>query len=737
MHGIFRAIRAVHAVALFVSHRRATISNSRRALGLNRTASCLNPAKTEQTASTTDTAEGRAAAADAVETAASQPLTVYHPQAGLQGSSATLDLSSLFYDTSVVDIALSKRQLTKEDDDGSFAFGQVPRGYMKKEQILKYVDMEDLKKASELLEVPDAYTYPLHRMDTISEAIVRTMQSRVLMFKYASLDDFYTMKRHIGTDEDVMRAGLPGNSIYFQFVHSSTVADANGSSSPSPSPCEQLRQQEVKAARDAVEQILRRYVCRILEPFPNELSIDVTHYATYLPLLNVSRRNVHQVLKDIEDFVAGKPVTKEGIAGPPSKKEIEPLTPDALATEIARIIRREVLTQRPHSNSGCGAESCATTGARETPSPSGASCTASLRVCIGVATSPALAKIACDAEVSAVVAKMRGERATSLTASKGGASSGVPLVSIRSFHRHIYSLKASRDFMASFPVSCVPVFTPAFVDLLKRAFGIVRCGDFYEKRYLLYYCLSRETAHACYTTAFGRMYFSDEVTTSLVAPENLKRSIAPIEFLASNRISIVNEDRSEYNVTLRSVVLGQLRKKLCNSGFKVVHVPFGRLSTEEAIHRTAEASMRSLHRHLYKKGLTYTGVRVTLQRYNVHPVMERLEGSTTEDAAVEVLHRVLAKILPYRNCIEEPLGSQKSERYLVLGVFGISLIPMVPPVMISEAARLEKLYFTAKGFFLLHQTRKRRCASILTAGVAEKKVVRRRSARKVVSVVHV
>ncbi|TPP40486.1 ATPase associated with various cellular activities (AAA) family protein [Leishmania donovani] len=646
--------------------------------------------------------------------AASQSLAVYHPQADLGAVTAKVDLSSLFYDTSVTDIALSKRKLTKDDDDGSFVFGQVPRGNMKKEQILKYVDMDELAKASELLEVPDAYTYPLHQMETISEAIAHTMQSRVLMFKYASLDDFYTMKRHIGTDEDVMRATLPGNSIYFQFVHSGSAADADGPASSSSLPREHAGQQEVKAVRDAVERILRRYVCRILEPFPNELAIDVTHYATYLPLLNVSRRNVSQVLKDIEDYMAKRPVAKEGIAGPPSESEIEPLTPDELATEIARIIRREVLTQRPPRDSGCGAQEPATTGAQEVPSSTVAASTASVRVCIGVATSPVLAKIACDAEVLAVVAKLRGEQAATLTADKGGGRSGVPLVSIRSFHRHIRSMKASRDFMASFPVSRVPVFTPAFVDLLKHTFGIVTCGDFYEKRYLLYYCMSRDTARACYAAAFGRMYFEAEVIESLVAPENLRHSIAPLEFMASNRISIVNEERTDYHVAMRSVILGHLRKKLPNNGCKITQVPFGRLSTEDAIHRTAEAAMRSLHRHLYTKGLTYSGVRVTLPRCNLDPVMERLEGETTEEAAVAALHRVLPKLLSHRHRIDEALDGAKSGRYVTLGVFGISLIPMVPPIMISEAARLEKLYFTAKRFFLGHQNRMMRRKGMLT-----------------------
>nr|CAJ2476327.1 unnamed protein product [Leishmania braziliensis] len=719
MHGLLRAPRAVHALASSLPRCLTTLSTSRRAFGLHRTTGLLKSGKME-------------------ENAASQPLTVYHPQAGLQDTPAQVDLSSLFYDTSVVDITLSKRKFTKDDDDGSFMFGQVPRGHMKREQVLKYIDMDELKKASELLEVPDAYTYPLHRMETISEAIMRTMQSRVLMCKYASLDDFYTMKRHIGTDEDVMRATLPGNSIYFQFIHLGGAKDADGPTSSSSLSSHHAKQQEVKAVRDAVEKILRRYVCRILEPFPNELAIDVTHYATYLPLLNVSRRNVSQVLKDVEDYIAKKPVNKEGIAGPPSEKEIEPLTPDALAAEIARIIRREVLTRRPQSASEGSGEATRTTDAQETPSSADAASTAAVRVCIGVATSPVLAKIACDAEVLAVMAKLRDEQAASLTTGKGGGSSGVPLVSIRSFHRHIRSMKASRDFMASFPVSRVPVFTPAFVELLKRIFGIVTCRDFYEKRYHLYYCMSRETAHACYAAAFGRMYFEEEVVTSLVAPENLRRSIAPLEFMASNRISIVNEDRTDYNVTMRSVIIGQLRKQLGNVGCKATQVPFGRLSTDDAIHRTAEAAMRSLHRYMYTKGLTYAGVRVTLHRSNIDPVMGRFEGETTEEAAVAVLHRVLAKLLPYRNCLEDSTEGQNTARYITLAVFGISLIPMVPPIMIAEAKKLEKLYFTAKGFFLLYQGRiMRRNEMLATGGAEAKSSGRKRKPGKVDSVVYV
>ncbi|KAG5474387.1 hypothetical protein LSCM1_03167 [Leishmania martiniquensis] len=736
---MFRAVKAVHAVVSSLPHRRAALAHSRRAAGLHRIACGVNSAKPERAGGTEDAAEGAATAVDAAEGAASQPVSVYYPQGGDQGTNAKVDLSSLFYDTSVVDITLSKRKLTKEDDDGSFVFGQVARGYMKKDEVLKYVDMDELKRASELLEVPDAYTYPLHRMDTISEAIVHTMQSRKLLFKYASLDDFYTMRRYIGTDEDVMRAALPGNVIYFQFVHAGTAADADGSASPlSSSSCEQLRQQEVKAARDAVEEILRRYVCRILEPFPNELSIDVTHYATYLPLLNVSRRNVRQVLKDIEDLLAKRPVAKEGIAGPPPEEDIKPLAPDVLAAEIARIIRREVLTQRPRRENECGSEQGAASGTPQVRSYTGARSTALVRVCMGVATNSVLAKIACDAEVSAVVAKLRDEQAASRAAREDGASSHVPLVSIRSFYRHIHSMKASRDFMESFPVSRVPIFTPAFVDLLKRAFGIVRCGDFYEQRYLLYYCLSKETALACYSAAFGRMSFHEEAFTSLMAPENLKISTAPLEFLASNRISIVNEDRTDYKVTIRSVVLGQFRRRMGTNSSRIAQVPFGRLSKEETIHHDAELAIRMLHRQVFKKGFTYSGVRVSLPRHRLPPMVEHLESSTTEDAAVEALHRALTRLLPHRSCVEEPFGSERNMRYIVVGVCGIALIPMVPPVMISEAAKLEKLYFTAKGFFLLHQGRQmRRAARQEANGEAQKVSRRKRKVSKVDSVVHV
>ncbi|GET90065.1 hypothetical protein, conserved [Leishmania tarentolae] len=725
---MFCVARAGHTVALSLPHRRTALLSSRRGFGLHRTAFSLKSMTKEEASSP----------ANAVEDTTSQPLTVYHPQAELGAATAQMDLSSLFYDTSVTDIALSKRKLTKEDDDGSFLFGQVPRGSMKKEEILKYVDMDELAKASELLEVPDIYTYPLHEMENISEAIVRTIQSRVLMFKYASLDDFYTMKRHIGTDEDVMRASLPGNSLYFQFVYSGSASHASGPASSSSLSREHSGQAQIKVVRDAVERILRRYVCRILEPFPNELAIDVTHYATYLPLLNVSRRNVDQVLKDIENYMAGKPVTKEGIAGgAPPKSDIEPLTADEIATEIARIIRREVLVQPPQRGSAGSTPKPETTGAQETPSSVDAACTPLVRVCIGVATSPVLAKIACDAEVLAVVSKLRHEQADTLTNGKGGGRSGIPLVSIRSFHRHIRSMKASRDFMASFPVNRVPVFTPAFVDLLKRTFGIVTCADFYEKRYLLYYSMSRETARACYTAAFGRMYFKEEVIESLMAPENLRHSIAPLEFMASNRISIVNEDRTDYHIAMRSVIIGQLRRKLPNNGCKVIQVPFGRLSTEDAIHRTAEAAMRTLHRHLYTKGLTYSGVRVSLHRSNLDPVLGQLEGETTEEAAVAALHRLLPKVLQHRHRIEETLGESKAARYITVGIFGISLIPMVPPRMRSETVRLEKLYFTAKRFFLTHQKRILKREAMLASKGSEKRRSRRRKPGTVGSVMYV
>ncbi|KAG5500473.1 hypothetical protein JKF63_03566 [Porcisia hertigi] len=701
------AARAMQAVGSSLPRRRAALWSSRRTFGLHRTARCLKPTKTQG---------GMADAAQNVRDKASQPPPVSQAEEQPQGSKPKIDLSSLFYDTSVNDLALNKRNLTKDDDDGSFAFGQVPRGVMKREQVLKYVDMDELNRASELLEVPDAFTYPLHTMDNISEAIMRTMQSRVVMFKYASLDDFYTMRRYIGTDEDVMRASMPGNCIYFQFVHTGSVANSNVFVSPSSLANDHAKQQEVKAARDAVERILRRYVCRILEPFPNQLVIDVTHYATFLPLLNISRRNVDQVLKDIKDYIADKPVTKEGIAGPPSKEEIEPLTPDALAAEIARTIRREVLIQRPHSKSGCSSEEPTTAGSQETPSSM-----ASIRVCIGVATTAVLAKIACDAEVAAVTTKLRDEEAASVTAVNGGTKSVVPLVSIRSFHRLINSLKASRDFMAKFPVARVPVFTPAFSNLLKRVFGIMTCNEFYEKRYLIYYCMSRETARVCHAAAFGRMYFEEEKITSLVALENLKRSVAPLEFLASNRISIVNKERTEYNLTMRSVVAGQLRRKLANTGCRITQIPYGRLSTEDSIHRTAETAMRSLHRTMHSRGFTYAGIRLTLFRRQLNPAIERFKEETTEDVAVAALHRLLTEVLPHRNRAEDPKEGHDSVRLITLAVFGVSPLPMVPPIMLQEATRVEKLYFTAKGFCLEHRSRMVKRQEKLAAGGGERK----------------
>lgn len=208
-----------------------------------------------------------------------------------------------------------------------------------------------------------------------------------------------------------------------------------------------------------IKRIVSRYTNRSLEPFPYELAFDVTYYAAYKPLIVAARTAITQMQTDLESYVNGKPPARDGYAGTPTKEALQPLPVDDIAKEIASHIKREIFSARTE----CGTVSWGDGAAPDhhttdqTPIHAGgmlegtdreannkedegerkadedgavaadmgmalatdASSPASihtstlaqtaiaqfdgLRVCIGVATTPMLAKIACDVEVATLL----------------------------------------------------------------------------------------------------------------------------------------------------------------------------------------------------------------------------------------------------------------------------------------------------------------------------------------------
>lgn len=677
-------------------------------------------------------AEGAPSAPEAAELDA-LPLPVYRPYHAVKRGTAKPDLMNLMYDASSPADELVLKTVEDFRKVPGIISAQVPFGHHFSKQVADLVDLRELDKAEQLMEDPMVERYPLHRMDVISDAVSHSVQSRLLLYRYLSQEDVRRMQRRLSMDEEAVQVSPPGKCVHFQLVHPAIATaaprrrdarDAAQSAAPRLTPAQQA---EVKAARDVVERVLRRYVARVLEPQPNELVVDLSHYAAFLPLLNSARRNFLQMKKDVADYLEGRPVTKEGIAGPSRRKDLEPMSPDDLAAEIARVIRRELPALQPRG-SDSGSDGNAASGATRPI----------LHLCIGVATTPIVAKIASDVEAASVLAKLR-EAATTKAKAKAGAAAhdasssssstkeAIPRVSIRSFHRHLRSLKASRDFMARFPVRHIPGFSPAFVELLRRVFGITTCGQLYEKRMQLYGTFSHETAQACYNAAYGHMRYVGEDEAGLHAPSNLVESTRELRAVASNAITVVNEDRTAFMTQMMQFMPRATVKRQAMRGWTVAAVPIGRLAGGDAIRHSVAEAARIKHRQAYTNGNGYTAVRVSLHQRSRPAVSHSVElgENATEQQLLEAVKSEVTKLLPHfdrANCT-----GQARPASIQIMLTGVHQLPMVPPPMLKEAGKIVKMCVAAKFFLCKRKTiqllrgprRRRRWTSTTIAGVVK------------------
>ncbi|KPI88832.1 hypothetical protein ABL78_2026 [Leptomonas seymouri] len=579
--------------------------------------------------------------------------------------------------------------------------------HYRSDTIEQVMDLGIFDKVEELIKIPNINSYDLHTLDSITEDMVSSVKGRKIMYRFVSNEERHSIRRAIHLVQNEFKGRLMGASLYLRIVHPCDVAaraarpegntkdsatraskgDVPSVASTPSQPSKAQNQQylsEVKRIRDGIEHVLRRYVNRLLEPFPNELAIDLTHYRTFLALLNVSRRNVEQLLKDAEDYMARRPVNPKGIpAGPPPPEDLEPISPDVLAAEIARLIRCEVLqpicdSVDPRDQHLNGGRADSLSAFANTP-----------RVCIGVASSPVLAKMACDAEVAAVLKRLEDlvEREKGEMPHKKD-DEKVPLISVRSLFRHTKSLKEICEFMSTIPVSQVPLFSPPFVDLLREVFAIRTCEDLYVHQNMLCFCLSPKTFHLCYAVACGCMQFPIEETVALKAIRNLHSTCSAVRVLSSNMISIVNAERTKFAISIENITRDTFTAKI--GGAYISMFVYGRLTTDEDLVQTVLDVVSKDYTKMHRDGVTCGGFRCSIAEgsvmsYSFEVVFEHFLPRH------EVLRAVKTQLQPLLQ--HRKRGGVDAEGLsctVTLSYNRAKFIAMIPPAMLEDAEDLKE-----------------------------------------------
>ncbi|KPA85340.1 hypothetical protein ABB37_01666 [Leptomonas pyrrhocoris] len=562
-------------------------------------------------------------------------------------------------------------------------------------KMAETMDFSIFDKVEAMMTIPNINSYDLHAVDSITDDMVSSLKGRRMMYRFIPTEGRHVIRRAILLQQNEHKSRVFGASLYMRIVHPFDVAARASSTVSRPSqitnaPPQQNYKQEVKQIRDKIERVLRRYVNRLIEPFPNELAIDLTHYRTFLALLVVSRRNVEQFKKDAADYIAQRPVNPEGIpAGPPPPEDLEPVSVDVLAAEIARLIRRDVLQPLysgtdPANSQLNGDRADVATASSNIP-----------RVCIGVASSPVLAKIACDAEVTVIMKKLED-----LAAREQGAASTttgaekVSLISVRSLHRHTSSLKAVRKLLADFPVSQIPLFSPSFVKLLREAFDIRTCEDLYVQQNVLCFCLSPNTFRVCYSVACGCMSFPIEDTVALVAMSNLYNSCSALRVLSSNVMSIVNAERTKFAVAIDNITRDTFSFRIRQPRFS--NIGYGRLTSDADLVQSVLDLVDRNYLKVHRNGETFGGLHCAIS-----------EGLVTK-YSFDITFTPFLPLEEVRKAVKAQIGPllqhRKRDGIDAEGLFctftiaytQLVPIPMVPPAMMEEAEGLKEAVMHVK-----------------------------------------
>ncbi|CAD2218889.1 hypothetical protein ADEAN_000638200 [Angomonas deanei] len=453
---------------------------------------------------------------------------------------------------------------------------------------------------------------PLHQLETLDETLLYSLKRHVQLSAFA-MPEKRRMVDYFTVVEEMLLNEVKGNVLYVR-------------------PFQQTSKKAEEAIMKIVHDILEDYSPCVIQPYRNELSCDVSGYRILAPLIVAAKPNVQRFHYECEKVQQNYKallaehgsldknlrqeyvklllnVGEEVQRGRPSpKREREPLTIESVTTEVATRIMR-AFASMPDA-----------------------------RVCIGVAPTPVLAKLACETEVARQVQlsdKQKRHHA----------------VCVRSLLHHLQKGKDIKQFVSQFKLSQMPGIRPTFAALLKEVFGVETCEDYYHQRELLYYALPRASFECGYAAVYGRSHFPEEMIEGLARhpddvitdataakatalTKSLEGSILSrhlteafhqtekyLTDLAKNEIAFLTADERSFRLSFLTVVPFH---KIFKSGATVdVMISYGRLVSDEDFVQLIDRLTWRLHSRLCAEGLECAGVHVDLRKGRFRSAFQR------------------------------------------------------------------------------------------------------------------
>lgn len=513
------------------------------------------------------------------------------------------------------------------------------------------------------MEDPDVIEYPLHTMTDISDVMQRSLRARDNISALAPSADVFSMKRAILLLEDACRVEVPGKALYFRVLPG-------------------VRSRIL----DQLKELLLDYAVHMLEPFPREVCCDVSHYAAHAPVVAVSKTCMKQVLERIDALSQGQSLPEEKLRNVPMQT-LQPLSPEEVAREIvARLseILKASASDAPIDESNRSPEKRIA------------------QVCIGIAPTPVLAKLACDAEFSLI--QRQPEQDT------------VP-IRVRSFYQHIRCMSDGKKFMAHFPLTHIPLFTPTFVRVLRDVFGVVTCNDIYRMRERLWFSLSSETFQVCYLCVYGMMKFAGEKEAVLFSPAHLIVSQKPLEAMAQYSISLLERDVNALQLLPTNARFARSKPtRFMNVEARLV---YGRLNTDEQFIERVEEVFASATRKLHRVGYQSGGSRVALRCGNKGEVVRTYTYPATTHLSelLSMGRKIGQELAPLRQKKGLEMTGEPFSIHVVMT--HLSLASMTPKRLEGEITQLRQEF--AEGRKKFNRWRNRRRSQTNTYQLAAKR----------------